>query len=99
MGKRKFYTGIVLGAVVGGMISLINKDARQYAKQKLQQTMQETRYYVKHPSEAVRNVRVNVDQFNQKYSRGVSSTINTLEQIEETLDKLIKHEPDSKRIE
>lgn len=99
MGKRKLYTGIVLGAVVGGIISLMNKDARQYAKSKLHQTMQGTKYYVKHPSEAVRNARVTFDQFNQKFSSGAASTINTLEQIEDTLDKVIQKEPDSKRIE
>ena len=32
MGKRKILTGIILGASVGGLVTLFNREARDYAK-------------------------------------------------------------------
>lgn len=100
MGKRKLCTGIILGAVIGGLISLVNKDARLYAKGKLQTTANHTKYYLKNPSEAVSNIRLSFDEFSKTFSSGAESTINALEQIEDTLDKVIKKKnPEQKLIE
>lgn len=100
MGRRKFCTGVIVGAVIGGLVSLMNKDTRLYAKSKVKATADQTKYYLKNPSEAVRTVRVSFNEFNQNFSTGAKSTINALEQIEETLDKVTKKKsPEQKLIE
>lgn len=92
MGRRKLLTGIILGAIVGGLAALTNKEARTYAKTKLQSSKEATKHYLKNPSEAVKNVKTSFDQFNQSFTRSADSTINALEQIEETLDKFINNQ-------
>ncbi|HEX6593017.1 MAG TPA: YtxH domain-containing protein [Bacillota bacterium] len=86
MGKRKLFTGIIVGAVVGGLTSLVDREVREYTKNKCSAIKATSGYYIKHPSEAIRNARVTFDQFNQTVSTGVENTINALEQVEEALD-------------
>lgn len=98
MGRRKLYTGIFIGAVVGGLTALINKEARVYAKNKWRTTTKFTKYYLKNPSEAVRNVRISFDEFNKNFTSGAESTVNALEQIEETLDKVMKKKTSEQKL-
>lgn len=90
MGRNKLFRGIIIGAVVGGIVALFDKDARDYAKRKAVDTSTTTKYFLKNPSEAIHNVRVTVDQFNQDFVKGVENTVNALEQVENTLDSFIK---------
>ena len=90
MGKNKLIRGILIGAVVGGVVALFDKDARAYAKKKAVDTSTTTKYFLKNPSEAIHNVRMTVDRLNRDLTKGVESTVNALEQVEETLEKLTK---------
>lgn len=90
MGKRNLFIGLFSGAVVGGLISLFSSDARYYTKGKMKGMKQQSNYYVKHPSDAVRNVRDTFNKFNREFSSGAESAISALEQVEETLDKFTK---------
>lgn len=102
MGKRTLCTGIIVGALAGGLIALTNQEARDYARAKLSLMRAEAKYCLSNPSQAVRNFRQSFDQFNQKYTSGADSAVNALEQIEHTLDKVIKtksNEPPQKLLE
>lgn len=90
MGRKKLCRGIIIGAIVGGIVALFDKDARDYAKQTAQDTSSKTKYFLKNPSEAIHNVRVTVDQLNQDFVKGVENTVNALEQVENTIDKFTK---------
>jgi uncharacterized membrane-anchored protein YhcB (DUF1043 family) len=90
MGKRALCTGIIVGAVVGGLVSLTNKEARDYAKVKLSLMKAEGKYCLNNPSQAVRNLRQSFEQFNDNFSSGADSAVNALEQVENTLDKVVK---------
>lgn len=90
MGKRKLITGVILGAVIGGLVALTNREARVYTKGKLTCATERTKYYMKNPSEAVRNIRETVDQVNDKLVYHSANTVQTLAQVEETLDKMVK---------
>jgi len=90
MGKRKLVSGIVVGAIVGGVVALFNKEARHYAKDKMASVKGQTCYIIKHPSDAVRSARIALDEFNETVTSGAENTINALEQVEQTLDKVIK---------
>lgn len=100
MGKRTLCTGIIVGAVVGGLVALTNKEAREYAKVKLMIARAEARYCMNNPSQSVRNLRQSFEQFNQKFSNGANSAVNALEQVENTLEKVVKRkEPAQKLLE
>ena len=90
VGRNKLFRGIIIGAVVGGIVALFDKDARGYAKSKAADTSTTTKYYLKNPSEAIHNVRMTVDRLNRDLTKGVESTVNALEQVEDTLEKLTK---------
>src|SRR5699024_902766 len=93
MGKRKLCTGIAVGAAVGGLIALLDRDARYYAKQKLRDAKDVTVHYAKHPSEGAQSIKDTYDQFNAAFTSGADNAINELEQVEETIEKFSKKEP------
>lgn len=97
MGKRTLCTGIFIGAVVGGLVALTNEEARDYAKAKFSLMRAEARYCLSNPSQSIHNFRQSFEQFNQKFTSGADSAVNALEQVENTLDKVLKpKEPQQK---
>ncbi|MFA1822078.1 YtxH domain-containing protein [Virgibacillus oceani] len=88
MGKRKLVLSIAAGAVVGGLVALFDKETRTYSKHKLGSVKRSSSYMLKNPSEAVHNVRTAFDTFNKNFASGAENTINALEQVENSLDKL-----------
>lgn len=98
MGKRNLLIGIITGAVIGGAVSLFNRETRDYVKTKCGEVKANSSYYVKNPSEAVYKARETVETFNRALSSGADNAINALEQVGDTLEKFTKS-PDTKRIE
>ncbi|CDQ42054.1 MULTISPECIES: hypothetical protein [Virgibacillus] len=86
MGKRKLFLGVFIGATVGALVSLFDKETRAYSKEKLTAAKSGTSYLMKHPSDAVHTVRSAFDTFNQAFTRGAESTLNALDQVESTLE-------------
>lgn len=99
MAKKTLYKGIIFGAMIGGLSTLCKKDVRDYAKTKLVSTKDKTCFYMKNPSKAIRDVRMTIDQLNENLTEGAESTLNALEQIENTLDSVIKDKQDQKLIQ
>lgn len=89
MGKRKLFTGMIVGAILGGLTAITNKEARDYAKEKLSTARSKTSYFIKNPSDALNNTRTAFERFNESFASGAENTINALDQIEQTVDKLI----------
>ncbi|WP_077324543.1 YtxH domain-containing protein [Virgibacillus siamensis] len=87
MGKQKLFLGVFAGAVAGGLVSLINRDTRDYTKQKMSDVKERSGYYVKNPSDAVQTARTKFDSFNKKFANGTESALKALDQVENTLDK------------
>jgi len=90
MGKKTFWSGIVLGAVVGGAVSMFNKDARKYVKNVSEQAADQVSYYMDHPNEAVSNVKRTISIVSEKINSNSSGAMNTLNQVENTLNKVLK---------
>ncbi|MFD1850452.1 YtxH domain-containing protein [Oceanobacillus bengalensis] len=88
MGRSRLIVGTVIGAAVGAVVALCDKDTREYAKLKLNDAKTSSAYYIKHPSEAIENVRQTMDKLNQNISSGADNAINALEQVEDTIEKL-----------
>lgn len=87
MGKRTFWTGIALGAIVGGLTALLDQDARRYVKDTCSEAKRSTSFYLNNPSEAVQTVRKTVKTLNENLGKGAASAMNALEQLEQTLEK------------
>lgn len=90
MGKRTFLSGIILGAVVGGVVSLFNQDARNYVRDLSEQTADQVTYYSKHPQEAVSNIKQTITAVTEKVDSNSVGAMNTLDQVENTLGKVLK---------
>jgi gas vesicle protein len=56
-GTKKFWTGVLWGALAGGAISLLDRDTRQAVAQSCKKTSGELSYYIKHPDEVVEQVK------------------------------------------
>lgn len=87
MGKRIFWTGIVLGAVAGGLTALLDKDARHYVKDTVSQAKSTTRFYINNPSEAVSSIRKTVNMLNENLGKGAVTAMDALEKLEQSLDE------------
>ncbi|MEN1970218.1 YtxH domain-containing protein [Lentibacillus sp. N15] len=96
MGKQKLCLGVFLGAVAGGLTALCDKETRSFTKQQLKLVKNTTGYYVKHPTDAIRNVQDTLNGLNQKVNANADNAINALEQVEETLNKISKKDEPKK---
>lgn len=100
MKNNKLVFGIIIGALVGGLTALFDRETRNTTKLQCMNAKKKTNYYVKHPSEAVQNARIACNQFNESFNTGADNAINALEQVEQTIDKLTNKTSDSpKRME
>lgn len=88
MGKQKLCLGLIIGSIAGGLLSLLDRDARSYAKAKISGSS----YYVKRPSEAVKGAKNAFDRFNTQFTTSADNAINALEQVENTIDQFTKNE-------
>ncbi|HLR61444.1 MAG TPA: YtxH domain-containing protein [Lentibacillus sp.] len=87
MGKRKLCLGLLIGTIAGGILSLLDRDARNYAKSKMTDVKSGSSYYMKRPSEAVKGAKDAFDRFNTTFTKGADNAINALEQVEGTLEQ------------
>ncbi|MGM8213164.1 YtxH domain-containing protein [Virgibacillus sp. W0430] len=90
MGKRNLCTGVLIGAIVGGVVSLFDKNTRDYTKNKWSETKAATASYFTNPAEAVHSLKQCVQQVNHTINNEAQNTINALEQVENTLTKVLK---------
>lgn len=88
MGKRNLFAGVLIGAIVGGLATLFNKETRAYTKGKFVTYKEKTNQFVKHPSEAIRDTRTAFSQLNERFSYNAENVMNALEQVENTLEKV-----------
>lgn len=89
-GKTTFWSSIVAGAVVGGLLSLISKDARDYSKKMILETGEMVKYYTTNPDVTVQKLKSRVESINEVVSDNTKSALNALEQVENTVNKFLK---------
>ncbi|WP_430788161.1 YtxH domain-containing protein [Virgibacillus flavescens] len=96
MKNNKLVYGMVLGALLGGLTTLFDRETRHRTKLQCQSLTRDGEYYLKHPSEAVKKARTACNQFNNTFNTSAESAINALEQVEKTIDTLTKKSEDKK---
>jgi len=89
MGKKRLLTNIIVGGIVGGLVALRDKETRSYTTAKLDSVKRTCRKLKNNPSMVVAQVRTSIDEYNERLSEGVDRTINALEQVEDTVGKLV----------
>jgi len=87
MEKRRLVSGMVIGAIVGLAAVMADQSVRKYAKEKVAKAVDQTSSMIKQPSITVNRFRQGLNKFNETFSSRTSQTVNTLEKIEETLEK------------
>lgn len=90
MGKKKLLTGIILGATIGGLLSLFDQDAKSYAKNCLKKSRDKASNCMKNPTEAIQNVKRSALKLNDVVEENVRGAVNTLDVIESSLNKVLK---------
>ncbi|GAB4074423.1 hypothetical protein GCM10028778_19260 [Barrientosiimonas marina] len=98
MGKQKLCAGLIIGAIAGGLLSLLSRESRDYAKLKMGDVKNGSSFYVKRPSEAVRTAKSAFERFNAALSRNTDGAINALEQVEDTLNQFTSSEDEEETI-
>ncbi|HEY4602420.1 MAG TPA: YtxH domain-containing protein [Cerasibacillus sp.] len=88
MGKRKFWTGVIGGAIVGGIVALFDKEARSYAKQKCADMKATSSHVIKNPSSSIRQLQSTFEQMSEKLNNQAENAINAIEQVEDTIVKV-----------
>ena len=89
MGKRKLLTGMIVGASVGGLLSLLNKDVRSYAKDKTNQVYDQIETCVDNPTQVVKQIKAKLIVLNETIASNSDSAINALNQVENSLQKML----------
>src|SRR5699024_8954913 len=90
MGKNKLVVGIVVGAVIGGLVTLTDKSTREYTKRKMQYVSTKSKEAIQNPSHMIQSAKTSFDQFNDTFQNGANNAINALEQVENTMERLSK---------
>lgn len=88
MSEQKFVKGMIIGAVAGGLITLIDKNTRDNVCMRPKGTGGRANYYIQHPSEAVHEVRECYDKMASDLSKGADEALGTLSQVQATLEKV-----------
>ncbi|MBN9655743.1 YtxH domain-containing protein [Halobacillus sp. GSS1] len=88
MGQSKLWKGVLVGALVGGIAALMDRDTRQYVGEKSRATGSKCQSFVKQPSEAIHRVRVNYEAFSAQVNKGVEDLLELLDKAESMLNKV-----------
>lgn len=90
MGKKTLFSSMAIGAVIGGVVSLFNKETRYYVKDKSNQAKDQVSYYGQHPNEAIGNLKSTVIDVTKKIEDNKTGALNALDQVENTIGKVFK---------
>lgn len=87
MGKGLLYKGMVVGAVVGGAITLLDRSTRKEVIIGLNKTKNKTFYYMNHPSVYMGHVRKQCESATNSILDGMNTTIKLINKVQETLEE------------
>lgn len=90
MGKRGLCTGIIVGAAVGGLVSLFNSETRTYVKESSGKLAEGASFYASNPDLAVNQVKKAVTTVNQAITSNTDSAMNVLDQVDGSIQKFLK---------
>ncbi|MCT2534438.1 YtxH domain-containing protein [Aquibacillus koreensis] len=90
MGSSKFLKGMMIGAAIGGLATLLDPDTRKAVGNRISNTGATVNYYRKHPSEGFHQLRDYYEQASTFLMQNVNSGIEVVNQIQSVMDTLDK---------
>ncbi|WP_180953608.1 YtxH domain-containing protein [Bacillus sp. T33-2] len=84
--SRRFWMGVLLGAVTGGALSLLNKSTRQSVKEDFKVASGSVAYIVKHPDEFFSQVKETAEQVRSTVQQVSEDVSYIAEKVEEMKD-------------
>lgn len=96
MGKKNLITGVVIGAIVGGAVSLIKKETRDYVKTEISLAKDQMGYIVKNPTHSIRKIQETILETAEKAASSLDGTLNAVDQVESTINEI--RSEDQKRL-
>src|SRR5699024_5743007 len=90
MCKKTLLSSIAVGAVVGRLVSLFNKETRDYVVDKGSQAKDKDNYYINHQNETVENLKSTVINVTSMIEYNKTGALNALDQVENTVGKVFK---------
>ncbi|GAB2534579.1 hypothetical protein [Gracilibacillus alcaliphilus] len=94
MSKEKIIKGMIAGAIVGGLLTLTNRETRNYVKQGLQQCGNRVSFYMHHPTEAIHQLNVQYDYYSKQVSSSLTAVLEILNQLQDATNKLTERDQD-----
>lgn len=86
MGNRLVYKGMIIGAIVGGAITLLDHDTRKEAIAKLDKTRNKATYYMHHPSLYMGILRTRCEMAANTLVSGMDTTIKMINEMQQMLE-------------
>lgn len=88
MGKRNLITSVVVGAIIGGAVSLFKKDTREYVKTEISLAKDQMGYIVQNPAQSIRKLQTTIIETAEKASSSLDGTLNAVDQVESTISDI-----------
>ena len=82
MSKDKLLKGMVVGAIVGGLLTLTDKDTRKYVKESMQNCSKQATFYMQHPTEAFHQLNVQYNYYSKQVSSSLTTVLGILNQLQ-----------------
>ncbi|MFC4401528.1 YtxH domain-containing protein [Gracilibacillus xinjiangensis] len=83
MGKKLLLKGIITGAAVGGLLTLFDRDTRNFVNRKCLQSKENISYFVKNPADFVHQINSTYQKCSSQLTNGLSQAMDIMQQLEE----------------
>jgi gas vesicle protein len=83
---NKFWTGIIVGAVAGGLVSLMDRETRQAVNEKYGKVTKNISYAITHPKEIATNIKEKTYEIKtvaSQMSEDISYIVRKIEEVRE----------------
>lgn len=83
---KRFWKGILLGAIAGGAVTLLDNETRKSVLERCKKNVEEVSFYIKHPDEAVDQVKEKTQKLRsavEQVSEDVSFIADKVEELKE----------------
>ncbi|WP_058306067.1 hypothetical protein [Gracilibacillus massiliensis] len=88
MGKETLIKGIAAGALVGGLLTLFDRDTRIFVAENLKNCGDKSAYYAKNPADAIHQLNEGYAKCSQQLSSGLTTALDMLNQLQEITKKI-----------